>query len=154
MSLRIARPLWNQLTSELHRRTENRHESGAFLLGRRTEGERRALKPIYYDELDRAAYDSGVCILHADAFSRLWDRCSELEMTVVADAHVHPLGAGQSSSDRENPMIARPGHIAIILPRMANPPIRRWSVGVYEYLGDHRWQPRGGCGGSTLKIGE
>lgn len=154
MSLHIARPLWNELTSELHRRTENCHESGAFLLGRRTQDERRALKLVYYDELDHAAYDSGVCILHADAFSRLWDRCSELEMTVVADAHVHPLGAGQSSSDRQNPMIARAGHIAIILPRMAKPPIRRWSVGVYEYLGDHRWQPRGGCRGSTLKIGE
>jgi hypothetical protein len=154
MTLHIARPLWNELTLELHRRTENRHESGAFLLGRRTEDERQALKLVYYDELDRAAYESGVCILHADAFSRLWDRCSELEMTVVADAHVHPLGAGQSSSDRENPMIARPGHIAIILPRMAKPPIRRWSVGVYEYLGDHRWRPRGGRRGSTLKIGE
>jgi hypothetical protein len=154
MSLYIARPLWKELTSELHRRTENRHESGAFLLGRRTEDDRRVLKLVYYDDLDRAAYDSGVCILHADVFSRLWDRCSELEMTVVADAHVHPLGAGQSSSDRQNPMIARPGHIAIILPRMAKPPIRRWSVGVYEYLGDHRWQPRGGCRGSTLKIGD
>jgi hypothetical protein len=154
MTLHIARPLWNELTSELHRRTEERHESGAFLLGHRTDSTRQALKLIYYDELDPAAYDSGICILHADAFSRLWDRCSELEMTVVADAHVHPLGAGQSRSDRENPMIARAGHIAIILPRMARPPIRHWAVGVYEYLGDHRWQARGGCRGSTLKIGE
>jgi hypothetical protein len=72
-------------------------------------------------------------------------------MTVVADAHVHPFGAGQSRSDRENPMIARAGHIAIILPRMARSPIRRWAVGVYEYLGDHHWQARGGCRGSTLK---
>ncbi len=154
MTLHIARPLWNELTSELHRRTENRHESGAFLLGQRKESDRRALRLIYYDELDPAAYDSGICILHADAFSRLWDRCSELEMTVVADAHVHPFGAGQSWSDRENPMIARAGHIAIILPRMARPPVRRWAVGVYEYLGDHRWQARGGCHGSSLKIGE
>lgn len=154
MTLHITRPLWNELTSELHRRTENRHESGAFLLGQRKESDRRALRLIYYDELDPAAYDSGICILHADAFSRLWDRCSELEMTVVADAHVHPFGAGQSWSDRENPMIARAGHIAIILPRMARPPIRRSDVGVYEYLGDHRWQVHGGCRGSTLKIGE
>jgi hypothetical protein len=154
MTLHIARPLWNELTSELHRRTENRHESGAFLLGHRKESDRQALNLIYYDELDPAAYDSGVCILHADAFSRLWDRCSDLEMKVVADAHVHALGAGQSWSDRQSPMIARAGHIAIILPRMARPPVRRWAVGVYEYLGDHRWRACGGCRGSTLKIGE
>ena len=117
------------------------------------EHERRAMRLIYYDDLDPAAYETRVCILHADAFSRLWDKCSELNMTVIADAHVHLFGAGQSNSDRENPMIARAGHIAIILPRMARPPIRRWAVGVYEYLGDHQWRARGGCRGSTLRTG-
>jgi hypothetical protein len=154
MTLHIARPLWNDLTSELHRRTEDSHEAGAFLLGHRAESERQALALLYYDELDPAAYDTGVCVLHADAFSKLWDRCSERGLKVVADAHVHRFGAGQSRSDRENPMIARAGHIAIIIPRMSKPPVRRWTAGVYEYQGDHRWQSRGGCRGSALKIGK
>lgn len=153
-SLRIARPLWDELTAELHRRTEDRHESGAFILGRKDETGRTASAVVYYDDLDPDAYVSGICVLHADAFSRLWDKCGEVGLGVVADAHVHPFGTRQSPSDRQNPMIARAGHIAIILPRMARPPVRRWAVGIYEYLGDHQWRPHGGCGGSrVLKIG-
>jgi hypothetical protein len=151
--LHIARPLWTELTAELHRRTEGRHESGAFLLGRKQEDGRRALSLVYYDELDPHAYDTGICVLHADAFSLLWDKCGELGLAVVADAHVHGRGAGQSRSDRENPMIACAGHLAIILPLMSRPPVRRWAVGIYEYLGDHKWRSYGGCRAShILKI--
>lgn len=151
--LRMARSLWSELTTELHRRTEGCHESGAFLLGRKTNAGRTALSLVYYDDLDPHAYDMGICVLHADAFSRLWDICGERDLSVVADAHVHGGRAGQSQSDQENPMIARSGHLAIILPLMARPPVRRWAVGIYEYLGDHKWRPHGGCRGSrTLKI--
>ena len=60
-----------------------------------------------------------------------------------------------SQSDRQNPMIARSGHVALILPLLSRPPVRLWSVGVYEYLGDHRWKAHGGRGVSrTLKIEE
>ena len=142
--LRLSQTLWTELTGELHRRTEGRHESGAFLLGRRKRTEREATAVVYYDQLDPGAYDTGVCILHADAFGRLWDRCTALGLSVVADAHVHSLRALQSRADKGNPMIAQPGHLALIFPLMARPPIRRWSVGVYEYLGDHRWFSHGG----------
>jgi hypothetical protein len=152
--LRIARPLWEGLTAELHERTEGRHESGGFVLGRRDETGSTASALVYYDELDPRAYDTGICVLHADAFSRLWDKCGRSGLAVIADAHVHPYGTRQSRSDIENPMIARAGHIAIILPRMARPPVRRWAVGVYEYLGDHQWRPHGGCGSRVLKIGD
>lgn len=151
--LRLTRQLWTELTNELSRRTEGYHESGAFLMGRKSEYGRRTTDVIYYDELDPNAYVSGVCILHADAFGRLWERCATLGLTVVADIHVHPRGAGQSRADRENPMIARPGHLALILPLMARTPVRTWSVGVYEYLGDHQWRSHGGRHvGRVLKI--
>jgi hypothetical protein len=143
-TLRLSRVLWTDMTGELHRRTEGVHESGAFLLGRRHGTEREATVVLYYDELDPHAYDSGVCVLEGDAFGRLWERCTALGLSVVADAHVHPLGAGQSHADRENPMIARPGHLALILPDMAEPPVRLSAIGLYEYLGDHRWRARGG----------
>lgn len=139
--LRLSNTLWVELTAELHSRTEGRHESGAFLLGRKSGIEREATAVIYYDDLDPRAYHTGVCVLHADAFGRLWDRCADLGLSVIADAHVHGLGGGQSRSDRENPMIGRPGHLG---PLMARQPIRRWSVGLYEYLGDHQWRALGG----------
>lgn len=151
--LRFTRRLWADLTSELHLRTEGHHESGAFLLGRNTAGARQVVTLVYYDELDPTAYETGVCVLHADAFGRLWEICKDNGLSVVADAHVHGGRAGQSESDRKNPMVARPGHIALIFPRMARAPIRRWSVGFYEYLGSHEWRAHGGCGvGRFLKI--
>lgn len=143
-TLYMRRSLWLGLGAELHRRTEDRHESGAFLLGRCSGSDREVSAVIYYDELDPNAYSAGICVLHADAFGRLWDRCAEMSLAVVADAHVHPRGAFQSYSDRDNPMIARPGHLALILPLMARPPVRRWSIGLYEYLGDHQWRSHGG----------
>jgi hypothetical protein len=142
--LRVSRSLWTEFTGELHRRTEGSHESGAFLLGQRAGSEREATIAVYYDDLDPHAYDSGICILEGNAFGRLWDRCTALALSVVADAHVHPFGAGQSHSDRANPMIARPGHLALILPDMAEAPVRLSSIGLYEYLGDHRWRTHGG----------
>lgn len=147
--------LWTEITLELHRRTEGSHESGVFLLGKRNGDSREAIAAIYYDELDPHAYDSGICILEAGSFGILWDRCAALGLSVVADAHVHLFGAGQSRADRDNPMIARPGHLALILPRMARRPVRLWSVGIYQYLGDHRWRSHGGCDFSrVLKIEE
>jgi len=151
--LTIHQSLWLELTSELHCRTEGRHESGAFLLGQKSPDGRRASALVYYDELDNEAYASGVCILHAEAFGRLWQRCGDLGLAVVADAHVHGLGAGQSRADRENPMVARAGHLAIILPTMARPPIKRATVGLYEYLGDHQWRTHDACqDGGVLNI--
>jgi hypothetical protein len=143
--LELTRALWLELCAELHRRTEDHHESGAFLLGHKSTTGRRASSLVFYDELDMNAYATGICVLHAEAFSRLWSICAARRATVVADAHVHGRRAGQSRSDRENPMIARPGHIALIFPLFARPPVRRWSVGIYEYLGDHQWRAHGGC---------
>ena len=143
--LRISHTLWTELTGELHRRTQGFHESGAFLMGQKSGTERVATAVVYYDQLDPEAYDTGVCVLHGDAFGQLWDRCATLGLSVVADAHVHVLRARQSRADKENPMIAQPGHLALIFPLMARSPVRRWSVGVYEYLGNYRWRSHGGC---------
>ena len=39
-------------------------------------------------------------------------------------------------------MVARAGHIAIIVPDFARWPIRRHRLGVYEYRGQHEWTDR------------
>lgn len=115
-------------------------ESGAFLLGYRVAGRARITNFILYDDLDPRALDSGIVHFDGRYFGGLWDICRQRSLSVVADVHVHPGGAGQSSSDREHPMISRAGHIAFILPDFARPPMLMASVGIYRYLGGKRWQ--------------
>ncbi len=131
---------WRQLVRELERRGERSHEAGAFLLGIRR-GERCEVRDsVFYDDLDSRAYASGVCVLHGDAFAKLWALCRSRGLTVVADVHTHPGAAVQSFSDRSNPMIARSGHIAIIIPEFGRWPIPSGQLGVYEYCGQHIWK--------------
>lgn len=131
--------IWCKLTSELHRKGGGVHESGAFLLGHRAGDIRTVTDLVFYDELDPQAYATGVCVLHADAFSKLWAICRARRLTVVADIHTHPGAAFQSHSDRTNPMVAREGHIAIIAPDFAAAPVSRERLGIFEYCGSHQW---------------
>jgi hypothetical protein len=133
---------WREIIAELRRRGQNRHEAGVFLLGVEEHGRRRVQAAIYYDELDPQAYATGVCVLHGDAFAKLWALCRERKLTVVADAHTHGGAGIQSEADRTNPMVARTGHIAIIVPDFARWPIRRDRLGIYEYHGQHEWTDR------------
>lgn len=131
--------LWRQIVFELNRRGERWHEAGAFLLGVEENGSREVKSVVFYDDLDANAYSTGVCVLHGDAFSVLWARCREERLTVVADVHTHGETGFQSHADKTNPMVARTGHIAIILPDFANWPIRKSRMGIYEYLGQYEW---------------
>lgn len=142
--LTCSRKLWRQVLKELDRRGEGRHEAGVFLLGLEKRGRLEATDAIYYDELDPNAYSTGVCVLYGDAFAKLWAICRERRLTVVADAHTHRFAAGQSGEDRTNPMVARAGHVAIIVPRYAQPPVLHFELGIYEYSGEHLWKNRGG----------
>jgi hypothetical protein len=138
------RSLWNTILQQLDQRGERRHEAGAFLLGVE-HGRRLAVKDaVFYDELDPSAYDTGVCVLHGDAFAKLWTLCRERGLTVVADAHTHGGAGIQSYEDRTNPMIARARHVAIIVPNMARPPVEHAALGIYEYRGEHQWTKRSG----------
>jgi len=115
-----------------------------FLLGKEKGGRLEVKDAIYYDELDPHAYSTGICILHGDSFAKLWAICRERSLTVVADAHTHRFAALQSHDDRTNPMVARSGHVAIIVPGYARPPVLQSDLGIYEYLGEHAWKNRGG----------
>jgi proteasome lid subunit RPN8/RPN11 len=125
--------------AELRRRGGGRTESGAFLLGKR-QGDRRLFeRGMFYDVLDANAYSTGVCILYADAFERLWGICRSSGLQVLADVHTHGGAATQSEADRRNPMIARPGHLALIVERFARAPVWRHRIGLYRYEGSHAW---------------
>lgn len=136
----IQSSLWQTLLGDLHRRTGERRESGAFLLGQSTERNRKVEQVVYYDDLDPHACRAGAVVIHAASFGRLWDLCRSSGLTVVADIHVHPREAFQSLSDRENPMIGVPGHLALIAPFFARAPVVLESLGFFEYRGSHRWR--------------
>lgn len=133
---------WRWIVGELERRGGRRHESGVFLLGVECDGRREVTDTVFYDELDPQSYASGSCILHGDAFATLWTLCRQKKLMVVADVHTHPGAAIQSTSDKTNPMVARPGHIAIIVPNFAAWPICTDRLGIYEYCGRHEWFDR------------
>lgn len=131
--------LWTRLLEQLRERGQGERESGAFLCGSMDDGARRISSYALYDDLDPGALEQGLVRLGSGAFTKLWRICEERQCTVVADIHTHPFGARQSPSDRANPMIALRGHIAIIVPRYAAEPVRLGELGVYQYLGKHRW---------------
>ena len=134
---------WRRIVAELERRGGHRHEAGVFLLGIERNGRREVSDSIFYDELDPHAYDTGVCVLHGDAFAKLWALCREKKLTVVADVHTHGGIALQSHTDKTNPMVARSGHNAIIVPNFARWPIPADALGIYQYRGQHIWVDRG-----------
>ena len=136
--LSIPAHTWEVLLQGLRVRGGGHRESGAFLLGPKT-GPRRVTAIVFYDQIDPRAFDTGIVVLDGGRMSRLWQLCRERGERVVADVHTHPGGAGQSEADRMHPMIAEPGHLALILPRFAAAPIRFEEIGIYRYLGDFRW---------------
>ncbi len=140
-SVNIPPLLWMRLLRQLRKRGGGYRESGAFLLGKT--GSRRVRKFLCYDDLDENALDSGIVMIHAMGFVRLWNICQRENLRVLADVHTHPASwIEQSESDRTHPMVAQPGHIALILPNYAKPNRKRLSgAAVYEYLGDHNWKP-------------
>lgn len=136
--LAIPADLWRDLLHGLRLRGGGHRESGAFLLGPKG-GPRRITSIVFYDEIDPAAFSTGIIEIDGGCMADLWRICRQRQETVLADVHTHPGGAGQSESDRMHPIIAEPGHIAMILPRFAFDPIRFNEIGLYRYLGRFKW---------------
>ena len=133
--------LWRRLLSRLRERGCNRsQESGAFLLGCHRNGQARIVDFILYDDLDPNCLETGIVRFNGCYFSDLWALCNTRCLSVIADIHVHPGGAGQSKSDRSHPMISRAGHIALILPHFAAGSIPRSDIGMHRYQGSKEWQ--------------
>lgn len=138
--LRFSRETWGEMIAELGHRGSGAKESGAFLLARRGGDGRTIAAVVYYDDLDPHCLTGGIT-LHGHAYRALTAVCDDGGLRVVGDAHTHPSSwVGQSETDRENPMVARSGHLALIIPHFAQGSIRNQEVGVHEYLGTEGWQ--------------
>lgn len=136
--------LWADGIRELNRRGKGRRESGAFLLGT-ISGNRRSIKRfIFFDDLEPHCLDTGIIVFKGTGYGSLWQLCRESGLSAVADVHTHPGMARQSGLDRTNPMIAKQGHIAIIIPDFAQKMVSPGELGIYEYMGSHRWHDSSG----------
>lgn len=136
--------LWSAGLEELRHRGRGWRESGAFLLGH-NDGKRRTVRRfVYYDDLDPNCLDTGVIVFDGTGYPPLWQTCRETGLKVVADVHTHPGLAEQSPTDRVNPMLARPGHTALIVPNLAQRKVRPLELGIYEYEGNHNWRDYSG----------
>lgn len=132
--------LWRRLLKGLRQRGHGfSRESGAFLLGQSQDGRTRIVDFVLYDDVDPHCLDTGIVRFDGRHFGALWRICEDRNVMVVADVHTHPFGPDQSDSDRNHPMITRAGHLALILPRFAAPPVKRSEIGIYCYEGAKRW---------------
>jgi proteasome lid subunit RPN8/RPN11 len=99
---------------------------------------------VFYDDLDAHSLDTGIVVFDGAGFAPLWRLCREDDLEVVADVHTHPGVARQSDADRRHPMIATPGHFAIIVPDFAQHVPSTADLGLYEYAGAHQWRDHSG----------
>jgi proteasome lid subunit RPN8/RPN11 len=130
---------WEAMIVELGRRGRGDRESGAFLLADRDGHPRIVTRVIYLDDLDPNCLTGGI-EFDGLAYSKLWDLCDAEQRRVVGDVHTHPgSGVRQSRIDAANPMIARRGHIAVIVPNYASRAVRAKEVGLHLYDGEG-WQ--------------
>jgi proteasome lid subunit RPN8/RPN11 len=151
--LEVPALLWAELMAHLREQGAGVRESGAFLLGQKTDTGRTVLRFLPYEQLQADAFSHDYVSLRADCFAKLWEVCRNEGMTVVADVHTHPFGPGQSRSDRENPMVALKGHVALIVPRFAKGNPRPRDLGLYVYQGNHQWVSYSGSGvGRLLRL--
>ena len=138
--LEFAPGAWVGLMKDLQQRSGGCRESGAFLLADRTRGDRVIRSWLPYDTLAPESLAHDYVRLESSAFSRLWRWCEETGTEVVADVHTHPGGPRQSRSDRTYPMVALPGHIALIVPSFAARSPQPIDCSFNIYLGDQRWR--------------
>ena len=135
-SFKMSRRRWRGLLGELERRGDGRRESGAFLLAAST-GD-RVEQVVYYDDLDAHCLTGGISF-STTGFTALWRICEEQALRVVADVHTHPsTWVQQSEVDASNPMMARVGHVAMIVPSYGHARSVE-ECGVHIYLGSRRW---------------
>jgi proteasome lid subunit RPN8/RPN11 len=137
--VRVTCGQWRELIAELGRRAAGVREAGAFLLADIGDRSTTVRRVVFFDDVDPACLTGGIS-MSSSAFGDLWRICSAAGLRVVADVHTHP-GAfvDQSDIDRANPMVARAGHVAIIVPDLAVRPVKPTECGLHLYRGHHQW---------------
>jgi hypothetical protein len=148
----MAEQLWHELIRELGERGQGWRESGAFLLGPNEGDARRVTEVVYLDDLDPDCLTGGIDF-DGRYYGLLWDICHARSLRVRADIHTHPRGwVDQSWIDRENPMVSRVGHLALIIPHLAQHPVSGVEVGIHEFLGAGGWHSSFGSDAAAMLV--
>jgi proteasome lid subunit RPN8/RPN11 len=138
--LRMERSTWRELLAELERRGGGWRESGAFLCSGSSSTRPEVTRVVYFDDLDPECLKGDIHIV-GTAYSKLWDICEAEDLRVVGDVHTHPGdNVAQSGIDANSPALARVGHVALIVPKLASGEIQPSAVGVHLYRGDAGWR--------------
>ncbi len=144
--LEIDAALFAGMMSQLAHRGGGSRESGAFLLTTTAsepaaaDGAWQLVTAIaYYDDLDPGSL-TGDITFTADGYTALAAICRRNGLKIAADIHTHPgRWVRQSQTDETHPMVALPGHIALIAPRYAQGLIEIRDLGAHHYHGDGQW---------------
>jgi proteasome lid subunit RPN8/RPN11 len=147
----FARPHWDDMVTELGRRSLNGgRETGAFLLAPHDGDGKRVTRVLYLDDLDPNCLVGGIHF-HGSGYSKLATMCEREQLRVVGDVHTHPGSwVGQSDVDRDNPMLALRGHFAVIMPDYSTRPMESHEVGIHEYRGEDGWKSSLGSDAAQL----
>lgn len=134
--LRMWQPRWDAMVKQLGHRGGGNRESGAFLLADRIGDPHTVTRVVLLDDLDPKCLQGGIH-MEGLAYSKLWDILAAEHRVVIGDVHTHPgRFVCQSDIDADNPMVAQPGHVALILPDLAMHPVKPREVGVHRYDGN------------------
>lgn len=138
--LEMPAAMFDALVADLAAAGQGRRESGAFLFGH-LEPRRRVVEYRMYCEIapESARRESYVTLTGAE-LARAWDHARSTRLHVIADVHTHPEGPAQSRSDRAHPIVAVPGHVALIVPWFALKRPQPVDLGVHVFLGGGRWE--------------
>ncbi|MGH3302825.1 MAG: hypothetical protein ACRDOK_14300 [Streptosporangiaceae bacterium] len=96
----------------------------------------------YYDDLDPDCL-TGAITFTGNGYTALAATCRRDGLQIAADIHTHPgRWVGQSQTDATHPMVALPGHVAIIAPHFAQRAVQLTDLGVHHYQGNGQWTAR------------
>lgn len=132
--------MFDRLMADLAGAGQGRRESGAFLFGHLKPRRRVVAYRMYCEIAPESACRAAYVTLTGSEMARAWDYARNTRLEVVADVHTHPEGPAQSPSDRANPIVAVPGHVALIVPWFALQRPQPVDLGVHVFLGGSRWQ--------------
>lgn len=140
--------------SDLAKRSNGAHESGAFIVGLKIGHRREATGYLLYDDLEPGCLDSGIVHFTSKGFRQLWKTLKQSGLQVVADVHTHPDDAYFSCTDRRNPMIPTPGHLAFVIPNYASGSPTPQDAAFFIYKGNYQWEEfRAEAAGRKLYVG-
>lgn len=139
--LEMPHSLYGALIADLTKSGRGIKEAGAFLLGHANDQGRRVSSYLMYDAVaTESSLQHAYVAFSAAEMARAWEHCYATGLQVVADVHTHPMGPGQSPSDRAHPIVSVPGHVALIVPFFAMRSPQPIDLGVHVFEGAGQWR--------------